>query len=87
MTMSDTASSSDAGDAGNVSDSFRGRKRVRQPSKWIRNVAKEKRNTGKAYVSRGTKQDVEERVIGPPCQDGCFDKGTRLMIKAVFKDV
>ena len=83
--MSDTASSSDAGDAGNVSDSFRGRKRVRQPSKWMRNVSKEKRNTGKAYVSRSTKHDVEERVIGPPCRDGCFDKVTRPVIEAVFK--
>ena len=31
---------------------------------------------GEAYVSRSTGRQVQVRVMGPPCADGCYDKIT-----------
>lgn len=61
-----------------------GRKRVRDPSKWSRNIAKGKRNRGVEYISDKTKRQVEKRVIGPRCPDGCFDKVGNDVVQRVF---
>ena len=58
--------------AGNVTEETLKRKRVANPTKWKRIVAKTKRNTGQEYVSRDTGKIVRARVIGQPCRDGCF---------------
>ncbi|MPC61552.1 hypothetical protein E2C01_055624 [Portunus trituberculatus] len=55
-------------------ESSRGRKRVRNPVEWKKNLAKRRRNMGEAYVSRSTGRQVQARVMRPPCADGCYDK-------------
>ena len=62
------------------------RRRLRNPETWAQNVAKKKRNTGQAYVSRANKQEVRARAVGAPCSDGCFNKLTRPVIDILFKE-
>ena len=64
----------------------RSRKKVRRPEMWAQNISKKLRNTGQAYVSRGTKQQVVTRAVGEPCHDGCFMKVTRPVIDLLFKE-
>lgn len=61
--------SSDSADS-DVAGPSRGRKRTWHSEKWVKSVVKTKHNTGQAYVSRATKEAVEARVVGPPCNDG-----------------
>lgn len=44
------------------------RKRTRDPTKWKQNVAKNLRNSGKAYLSCTTKKNVPARSIKEPCK-------------------
>ncbi|KAG0711568.1 hypothetical protein GWK47_020367 [Chionoecetes opilio] len=53
---------------------------------FSRNMAKAKRNSGEEYVSVKTGRRVESRQIGTPCRDGCFDKATLPVIRALFSD-
>ncbi|KAK3884060.1 hypothetical protein Pcinc_011648 [Petrolisthes cinctipes] len=63
------------------------RKREPHPEKWIKNVAKEKRNKGEEYVScSGKKRPMPARAIGTPCNDGCFDKVTAPVVNKLFYD-
>nr|CAI5821986.1 unnamed protein product [Callosobruchus analis] len=49
-----------------------GKKRLRFPEKWRKNVAKALRNTGKEYVSVSKQGKVRPaRTIQPPCGDKC----------------
>lgn len=66
--------------------SSRGKKRKRNPEKWAQNLAKARRNSGKEYTSRTTKQVIPGKVIGPPCADGCFDIITLPVVEALFKE-
>lgn len=75
---------SDDSNAG--SSSSNDRKRARRSERWVKSVVKRKRNTGQSYVSRTTNELVEARVIGLPCNDGCFGKVTRHVIEAVFTE-
>ena len=63
-----------------------GRKRACRPENWKQSVRKKRRNEGKSYYSDIAKKQVEERKIGPPCRDGCFDKVTMPVIEALFKE-
>lgn len=69
-----------------VNTSQKGRKKTRAPAKWVKNIAKAKRNSGKEYVSVKTGRLVAGRQIGPPCRDGCFDKVTLPVITVLFND-
>lgn len=60
VTMSDSSSED------NVPNTSTGKKRVRDPVKWAKNIAKRKRNRGEAYTSRSTGRPVAARVMGPP---------------------
>ena len=48
----------------------RGRRRVRNPELWKRNITKRRRNSGKSYEGRGGKQQ-RSRKIKKGCGDGC----------------
>ena len=66
------------GSSTNGSDTpFRkGRKRVRRPETWKKNVAKVKRAKGEEYISPSTGETVSARKTGPSCRCkrlGCFD--------------
>lgn len=63
-----------------------GRKRKRRPENWKQSIRKKMRNEGKAYYSDVAKKQIEERKIGPPCRDRCFDKVTMPVIEALFKE-
>ena len=54
----------------------RGRKMMRNPAEWKKNLVKRQRNMGEAYVSRSTGRQVQVRVMGPPCADGWYNKIT-----------
>ena len=69
-----------------VAASPRGRKRARKPEKWKQNIRQKQRNLGQAYYSQMAKKNVAARKIGPACRDGCFDKVTRPVIEALFKE-
>ena len=60
-----------------------GRKRQRKPEQWHRNIAKKRRNLGKAYVSSKTGKKVASKKIGRPCNDGCFNKVTMEGVQAI----
>lgn len=80
------SSSSSESDVGEVAGSVRSRKRVRDPSKWKANVAKQEKNLGKQYVSRHSGKVMESASIGPACSDGCFTKVTMPIIQQVFNE-
>lgn len=65
------------------------RKRQKKPEQWKSNSTKKKRNSGEAYISRKTNQEVPARTIGPPCtskcQKHCFDKLGAEKIETIFK--
>ena len=63
-----------------------GRKRLPKPETWKQNVRKKLRNEGKAYYSTKAKKNVEARKIGPPCNDGCFEKVTMPVIESLFQE-
>lgn len=63
----------------------RGRKRKADPSKWLLNVAKQKRNLGQAYVSYQTKKVVPARKVGNSCNDDCFTKLGMDNVNQIFK--
>ncbi|CAL4124396.1 unnamed protein product [Meganyctiphanes norvegica] len=62
----------------------RGCERVSQPEKWLKTIAKKKRNLGQSYTSYNTKIEVPARKVGKPCSDGCFDKVDRETISDIF---
>ena len=64
----------------------RARKRARDIQNWAQNIAKRKRNSGEAYVSRTTRREVPTRSIGIPCRDGCFDKITQPIVNEIHKE-
>lgn len=68
------------------SDIKTGRKRKNTPSKWVKNIAKLRRNSGKEYVSVKTRRRVTSREIGAPCRDGCFDKVSLPVVRTLFSD-
>lgn len=48
----------------------RGRKRVSDKNKWLKNKAKLLENSGQAYVSMSkSKKEVPEKKLKPPCDD------------------
>lgn len=49
---------------------FNPRKRVRNTSKWSRNIKKTKLNTGKGYINASGKE-VAKKEMKPPCSDKC----------------
>lgn len=51
-------------------------KPVRKPETWKQHVSKRKRDSGEAYISRTTGQQVAARRVGPPCKcsNKCFEK-------------
>lgn len=50
----------------------KGKKRVRKPAKWKSKVAKQLRNSGKAYQSLSkSKKQMPERRVKPPCGEKC----------------
>lgn len=48
-------------------------------------MSKTKRNNGKEYVSRDTGNLVRARKVGPPCNDGYYDKIGMDVIKVIHK--
>ncbi|CAG5005425.1 unnamed protein product [Parnassius apollo] len=44
----------------------KGKKRIRNPQKWKKNISKELKNSGKEYVSR-TGKNIDAKVMRPPC--------------------
>lgn len=64
----------------------RSRKRLRDTSKWKLNVAIQRKNLGKDYVSRHSGRRMEGASIGPPCSDECFRKVTMPVIKQLFQE-
>ena len=52
----------------------KGRKSEVDRSRWARNQAKKKRNSGVEYFSIASKKVVPARKVGPMCKDGCFAK-------------
>ena len=63
----------------------RGRKRERNVTQWAQNVAKKKRNSGEAYVSRATGRHIPARSVGPPCKDGCLSKITMPIVQKMHE--
>ncbi|CAH2102382.1 unnamed protein product [Euphydryas editha] len=56
----------------NIDIEKKSKKRVRKPLKWKSKVAKQLRNSGKAYLSQSkSKKQVPERKVGPPCGEKC----------------
>lgn len=51
-----------------------GHARARQKEKWEKNIAKRKRNLGEEYTCYTTKKVMPAKEVGPPCNDGCFEK-------------
>lgn len=50
----------------------RGRKRVSDKGKWLKNKAKLLKNSGQAYVSMSkSKKEIPEKKLKPPCDDRC----------------
>jgi hypothetical protein len=50
----------------------KGKKRVRKPVTWKSKIAKQLRNSGKAYQSLSkSKKLIRERKVGPPCGNKC----------------
>ena len=72
--------------SGDVQEQHRGRKRARNPEIWKETICKKKRNEGKEYKSRSSGKVIEARKIGPECRDGCFDRVTRPIVEALFKE-
>ena len=60
-----------------------GQEKTRNGDDWRQNVAKRKRNSGEAYVSRTTGRQVPARTVGPPCRDGCWDKITMPIVTEI----
>jgi hypothetical protein len=58
------------------------RKRSKNPETWKKNIAKKNRNEGKSYLSKTGQR--KEKKIGPPCEDGCFEKLGDEKISAIF---
>lgn len=69
----------------NIEENSHKRKKISRPETWISNVAKTRRNEGKEYISAKTKLMVQQKKIGPPCNDGCFDTIGLDKIERVFK--
>lgn len=63
----------------------RGRKRVKDPSKLVKNVAKIKNDSGVEYISRKTGKLIPAHVIGTLCNDGCFERVTEPDIRNFHK--
>ena len=68
------------------------KKRLRNPEKWAKKVAKEARNTGKAYTYKSKKdgsiKTSDPREIGPPCKCTlkCYTKLGMSKIEEIFKN-
>ena len=62
----------------------KGRKRSVNKDEWIEKKAKKMRNLGKEYTTPRSKKTVRARQIGPPCQDGCFEKVNQDARNAIF---
>lgn len=92
--ISSSSSSSSSNTAVNVENSntssvpktTRSRKRIRDPSKWKQNIAKQLRNSGKAYIS-STKKEVPARCIKDACKCRlkCSEKIDDLDRKSFFE--
>ena len=61
------------------------RKRCNDSSEWLCNSTKRKRNRGEGYVSRVTGRHVAPRSVGPACRDGCYDKITMPIVRALHQ--
>lgn len=64
---SNTAVNAENSNTSSVPKTTRSRKRIRDPSKWKQNIAKQLRNSGKAYIS-STKKEVPARCIKDACK-------------------
>ena len=63
-----------------------GRKRVAQPEKWGKTVAKKRRNLGLAYTSYATKKEMSARKVGTRCKciKDCFTLLGREQVDGIF---
>ena len=61
-------------------------KRKGDLSKWSKNVAKKKRDSGEEYVSDKTKRVVPARSVGPPCicTKKCYDRVGADNVERIF---
>ena len=73
--------------AGTPREKGPGRKQVRSPSTWLKNVAKKARAHGEAYTSVKTGIQRPAAKVGAPCKckDKCFELLGEDKIAAVFK--
>lgn len=64
----------------------KGKKRIRNPQKWKKNISRELKNSGKEYISR-TGKKIEGKVIRPPCNCRlqCRNKFTEDQRKQIFE--
>lgn len=74
-----------AGDADDTTGGQgRGRKRSRRPETWKKNIVKKSRLSGQEYYSHYCNKTIEKKKIGPPCDDGCFEKVGYEAVKVLF---
>lgn len=65
------------------------RKPIRQPHKWVKNVAKLKRNFGESYVSSGVVRPAKlqlQESCGNQCRIGCSSLISELNREKILKD-
>lgn len=77
---------SDSSSEQETADPSHSRKRLHRPEKRAPNVAKKLLNTGQAYVTRATKQQIAAHSVVQPCNDGCFTKVTGPVINLLFRE-
>ena len=63
-----------------------GRKRSIRKEEWLTNKAKKQRNLGQEYKCARSEKRKRARRIGPPCNDGCFEKVSPEARDAIFKN-
>ena len=78
-------------EAGEAAEEQPRMRKRREPSKWLKNVAKRKRDSGEEYVSATTHKTMEARSVQAPCTcpKKCFerlgDEAVQLIFDAYYK--